>query len=276
MTREPMEFELGETRLFADRWAGTGPTLLLLHAGVADRRSWYTTADRLAGLGTLIAYDRRGFGDTPPSKTPFRHVDDLLAVIDQVADGPIWLVGSSMGGELALDAGLADPDQVAGLVLLAPAISGAPAPARLDLDTQRLSDLIDAAIGAGDLDEVNRLETWLWLQGPASAEDRVGGAARELAVEMNSVVLGNAVAEEAGASDVTAWARLEDIRLPVTVAWGDLDLPFLIARCEELSARLPRGRRRVLTGTAHLPFLERPELVAGVIRDALLDAGEAR
>jgi pimeloyl-ACP methyl ester carboxylesterase len=276
MTRETLQFESGDARLFADRWPGTGPTLVLLHAGVADRRSWYTTADRLAGLGTLIAYDRRGFGETPPSKSEFRHVDDLLAVLDEVADGPTWLVGSSMGGGLALDAALTYPEKIAGLILLAPAISGAPEEGPLDPDTQRLSDLMDAADEAGDLDEVNRLEAWLWLQGPNSPEDRVGGAARELALEMNSVVLRNEVPEGAGASGLKAWDRLESIRLPVTVAWGDLDLTPLVARCEVLSARLPRGRRRVLTGTAHLPYLERPELVAGVIRDALLDAGEAR
>jgi pimeloyl-ACP methyl ester carboxylesterase len=275
MTREPMEFEIGQARLFADRWPGTGPTLVLLHAGVADRRSWYTTADRLAGLGTLIAYDRRGFGETPSSKTEFRHVDDLLAVLDEVADGPTWLVGSSKGGELAVDAALAYPEKIAGLILLAPAISGAPG-SPLDPDSQRLDSLMDAADAAGDLDEVNRLETWLWLQGPSSPEDRVGGTARELALEMNAIVLRNADPPGTGASDVKAWDRLESIRLPVTVAWGDLDLPVMIAQSEVLSARLPRGRRRVLTGTAHLPFLERPELVAGVIRDALLDAGEAR
>jgi pimeloyl-ACP methyl ester carboxylesterase len=271
-----MQFESGDARLFADRWEGTGPTVVLLHAGVADRRSWYTTVDRLSGLGTLIAYDRRGFGETPPSNTTFQHVDDLAALLEQVGDGPTWLVGNSKGGELALDFALAYPEQVAGLILLGPAVSGAPAPGPLDPDSQRLDELIDAADAIGDLDEVNRLETWLWLQGPSSPEDRVGGAARELALAMNAIVLRNGIPEHEGSSEVTAWTRLNTVRLPVTVAWGDLDLPFLVQRCEELSARLPRGRRRLLTGTAHLPSLERPELVAGVIRDALLDAGEAR
>jgi pimeloyl-ACP methyl ester carboxylesterase len=197
-------------------------------------------------------------------------------VLDQVADGPTWLVGSSMGGALALDAAVADPDRVAGLILFAPAVSGAPEPSGLDQATQQLSDQLDVAAAANDLDELNRLETWLWLDGPAGPEDRVGGAPRELALAMNTIVLRNGVPEQAGGSELTAWPRLGQIRVPATVAWGDLDAPYQVARCEELSARLPRGRRRVLTGTAHLPQLERPELVAGVIRDALLDAGEAR
>ncbi len=36
----------------------SGPTVVLLHAGVADRRSWAGTAKRLAGSVDLVAYDR--------------------------------------------------------------------------------------------------------------------------------------------------------------------------------------------------------------------------
>ena len=126
--REPVQFQVPGARLSADRWEGTGTPVVLLHAGVADRRSWYATADQLMGVGTMVAYDRRGFGDSPPSQVPFEHLDDLITVLDQLGEGPAWLVGSSNGGKVALDAALAHTDRGAGLVLLAPAISVAPAP----------------------------------------------------------------------------------------------------------------------------------------------------
>jgi len=117
--RKPVQFQVQGARLSADRWEGPGAPVVLLHAGVADRRSWYATVDQLMGVGTVVAYDRRGFGDSPPSQVPFEHLDDLIAVLDQLGEGPAWLVGSSNGGKVALDAALAHPDRVAGLVLLA-------------------------------------------------------------------------------------------------------------------------------------------------------------
>ena len=51
-------------------------------------------------------------------------------MLDAVGVDRAWLVGSSAGGRVAVDAALAYPERVAGLVLLAPAISGEPTDAR--------------------------------------------------------------------------------------------------------------------------------------------------
>ena len=267
MTRTSLVLDVPGARLAADRWPGAGPTAVLLHAGVADRRSWYAVADRLAGGTSVVAYDRRGHGASASSDAPYRDLDDLVAVLAHVGGAPVWLVGSSMGGRLALDLALARPDLVAGLVLLAPAISGAPPPAALDDDTARLSGLLEAA--DGDLDEVNRLEAWLWLDGPRGPEGRVGGPARQLALDMNAVILGNDVPDDASSVDRDAWSRLHEVAVPVTVAWGDLDLPLLVERCEHLVACVRGARRAVLVGTAHLPYLEQPDAVAALVRAAM-------
>ena len=103
----------GGVTLAGERWDGEGAPVVLLHAGVADRRAWRAVAPQLAA--PAIAYDRRGFGDTPPTPPPYTHLEDLTAVLDAVADEPVWLVGNSMGGALALDAALSIPERLAGL-----------------------------------------------------------------------------------------------------------------------------------------------------------------
>lgn len=260
---QPTPLRLDHVPIVAEQWADIGPPIVLLHAGVCDRRSWYPTAEPLSECGRVIVYDRRGFGDSPVSTESFRHVDDLLALLDHLGE-PAQLVGSSMGGEIALDAALLRPDVVRGLVLLAPAVSGTRQPevSELDPHTQRLIELIQ---GAQDLADLNRLLTWMWLDGPASAEGRVPGAARDLMFAMNDIILRNNVPDTAGEGNLDAWNQLEDMTIPVTVAWGDLDVPFTVDQCQQLVQRIPHAQAHVLPGRAHLPYLEDPAGVAELI-----------
>jgi pimeloyl-ACP methyl ester carboxylesterase len=255
--------------LVGERWAGgAGPTVVLLHEGVADRRGWHQVAGLLAPRVTVVAYDRRGYGESPVSTSEFTNARDLQGVIDGEKVDRAWLVGASAGGGLALDAALLMPDRVAGLVLIGTAVSGAPE-AELDETEQRFDALFEAAIEAGDDAEVNRLDTWFWLDGPGSPEGRVGGAARDLAIEMNAIIIGNDAPEGAGDNGVDAWSRLAEITVPVTVACGALDARFIIERTRELARRLPKASYVELPGVAHQPYLEQPAAVAGLIRDAI-------
>ncbi len=271
MTYEPVQIAVPGATLVGDRWQGAGPAIALLHAGVCDRRSWREVGERLGAAGRdVVAYDRRGFGEVPPAAEPFRHVDDLLAVLDAVSpDAPAWLVGSSMGGGVALDAALEAPERIAGLVLLAPAVSGDPGPGdeAYNAATDGLADAIDAAFTAGAVEECNRLEIRLWLDGPAGPEGRVSGPPRELALDMNRIVLANDVAAESadGASGLDAASRLHEIAIPAIVACGDLDVPIKLESSAELADALPNATYRSLPGRAHLPYLEAPDEIAALI-----------
>ena len=160
-----------------------------------------------------------------------------------------------------------------GLVLIAPAVSGAPRADHSDAKTAPLVHLLEAADAAGDMDEVNRLEMRIWLDGPASPEGRVSGATRDLALAMNGMALRNAAPDGVGASGFDTWGRLDEIRLPTTVACGDLDVPFMIERCEELARRLPGACLKILSSVAHLPYLEQPAMVADLITEAIEPGG---
>ncbi|WP_372495126.1 alpha/beta fold hydrolase [Nocardioides pinisoli] len=100
---------------------GDGPALVFLHAGVADRRMWDGVVETVTDTHTTVAYDRRGFGGTPPHEETYSQTDDLLAVLDAAGVTQATLVGCSQGGKVALDFALAHPDRVAAVVLIAPA-----------------------------------------------------------------------------------------------------------------------------------------------------------
>jgi pimeloyl-ACP methyl ester carboxylesterase len=248
--------------------------VVFLHAGVADRRSWHGVLDLLGDEDLdLVAYDRRGYGGTPlgpPSET-FTHLDDLVAVLDALRIEHAVLVGNSMGGGLALDAAATAPERVAALVLLAASVSGIPEDPDEELDeaTAGLVAALDEAGAAHDPEAENRLLMRLWLDGPGQQEGRVSGPARRLALEMNRIVLAGAVPEDSGMSGLDTWSRLDRIEAPALVAWGELDIPVDLRWYAATAEHLPNGSARPLPGCAHLPSLERPDLVADLVREAV-------
>src|SRR5206468_11312357 len=93
--------DAGRVRLPYDE-AGEGPAVVLLHAGVADRRMWAAHLEPLAAAGyRAIAPDLPGFGDAP---MPAAYTEwlDVLETLDTLGVERAVLVGNSFGGAMAL------------------------------------------------------------------------------------------------------------------------------------------------------------------------------
>ena len=80
----------GQARLAA-QVVGDGDPVVFLHAAVCDSRMWRAQLDAVGASNMAIAYDRRGFGETRAEKEDFSLVADLLAVIDAVGNGAVWV-----------------------------------------------------------------------------------------------------------------------------------------------------------------------------------------
>ena len=179
-----------------------------------------------------------------------------MAVLDAAGiEGAVAVVGCSMGGRLGLDLSLAHPDRVSRLVLIGSACRGAPGPEDWPESYRDLGLALDAADEAGDLDEVNRLEAWMWLDGPSAPEGRVAGAPRSLFLAMNARALASVDPGEE-VDRPSAWDALGQIATPTLVLIGDLDLEDIRETSEGLAERIPGATLEVLEGTAHLPQLE--------------------
>jgi pimeloyl-ACP methyl ester carboxylesterase len=245
---------------------GKGPALVFLHAGVADKRMWRDQLAAFADRFRVVAYDRRGFGETRYKPETFSHMQDLRAVLDGLGIEQANLVGCSQGGRFAVDFTLAYPKRVAKLVLVAPAIGGAPQPEELPDDIDNLLQQAEQAQDQNHHDLVNRIEAHMWLDGPRSADGRVPGSARDLFLRMNIIPLKSpSPGKDEAAKD--SFKKLKQIEAPTLLIWGDLDFPHLQERCALLGKRIKGAQSALMPGTAHLPNLEQPKKF-----NALLDA----
>lgn len=238
----------------------------LSYAAVCDSRMWRAQLDGVRASNKAIAYDQRGFGQTRAGKQDYSAVDDSMAVIDGLADGsPAILVGCSRGGRIALDAALRHPSSVRALILIAPNVTGAPEPI-YPPEIKGVMAELKKAQEARDLDRVNAIKARLWLDGPLAPEGRVTGQVRRLFHDMHAIALRSS---PIGANlDVApAFHRLGEIAAPSLVIWGDLDFPFIQERCRHVAATVLNGSHHELTGAAHLPSLERPADVKGLLAE---------
>jgi pimeloyl-ACP methyl ester carboxylesterase len=258
----------GRARLATVRQgAGGTPQVVFLHTGISDKRSWDEVLDLLSPEMDVVAYDRRGFGTTVYQPEAHDQLVDLLAVLDSLELGQVVLIGNSRGGQIALDFALTHPDRVAALVLVAPAVSGAPAVDDVDIDPVEAAIWADlaAADAAGALDALNLGEIRLWLDGPHAPEGRVDGDRRQLALDMNRIALRAASPGHEPAPPLEAWTRLGEVRCPTLVVVGDLDLRHIQERCRHLAAEIPGAQLEVMEAAAHLPGLEQPAAFADLL-----------
>jgi len=125
---ELSRLEIGDNLHLAYRHrTGRGPTLIFLPGYMSDMEGGKATAlDAWAEQEgrAMLRFDYSGCGASDgdfEEQTLAGWRADVLAMIDEVVEGPVVLVGSSMGGWLMLLAALARPERVAGLVGIAPA-----------------------------------------------------------------------------------------------------------------------------------------------------------
>lgn len=241
--------------------AGRTP-ILFLHADVCDSRMWGREMVTLAAARRCAAFDRRGFGGTAAAHERYDNVDDTIAVLDALGIERALLVGCSHGGRVAVDTALAHPPRVAGLALVCAGIGGAPQSGAW-VDDPRLAAIYAQWLDAekrGDRPTLVRLAARVWLDGPLESDGRVGGAVRNLFVDMMSTSLVAPEADDLRILGDTAYARLSSIAVPTLVAWGPLDEPDTVATMRQAAATIPRAQSFEIPGTAHLPNLERPDL----------------
>lgn len=246
---------------------GDGLPVVFLHAGVCDNRMWHEQMRLAADNGWhAIAYDRRGYGDAESADEPFSHLDDLEAVLDAFDIHAAIFVGCSMGGGLGIDFALLHPGRVIGLVLIGTSVTGAPWSATAEESAIEMAE--EDAWERGDLDLLNKVQAHEWLDGPRAQSGRVSGSVRDLFLDMNAKALAKSeLTQEEPRPD--AWSRVETIAAPTMLLVGEEDFSAIIERHEHLSETIPTSFAAVLEGVAHIPTIERPDLINRMLEEFL-------
>jgi pimeloyl-ACP methyl ester carboxylesterase len=119
--------DIPRPRLAYHLTAGAGPTIVFLPGYASDMNGTKAVALEAWARAAGRAYLRFDYAGCGQSEGAFEEQsladwrDDVLAMLDDAVQGPAILVGSSLGGWLMLLAAKARPDQVVGLVGIAPA-----------------------------------------------------------------------------------------------------------------------------------------------------------
>ncbi|WP_255306195.1 alpha/beta fold hydrolase [Streptomyces sp. Wb2n-11] len=240
----------------AYREAGSGPSLVFLHGGFLDHRMWEEQIRAFAPHYRVIAFDARGHGGSDNAAGPFRHADDVAALLRGLEAAPAVLVGVSMGGATAVDCALEHPELVRAVVVSG---VGTSEPAFGDSWTLDVFAAQEQALATGDatgwVDAFMRF-TFGPHRGPGAVDPDVVRRVREMALG----TLGKHTPDEPDHRvPVTAtWERAVGIAVPACAINGAVDAPDNLAMADRLMRLVPDGRTVTLPDTAHYPNMENP------------------
>jgi pimeloyl-ACP methyl ester carboxylesterase len=255
---------------------GEGPPLVLIHGSPGALQGMVATvADALAADHRVVMVDRPGHGWSRPPRHGRHDVETnvrmLRAGLARLGVERPVLVGHSYGGATALRWAVEHPDEVAGLVLLAPAaFPDFPEPLwvfnflRLPLLGRLLTDALVVPIGRL---LIGLFEPRAFLPNPAP--EAYLGYSRALYLRPATFL---AMAEE--------YRTLPEQLRPLAARYGELRVPTVVIgaaedrvtrtpqQAERLAREIPEAELVVLPDTGHELFWEHPEAVVEAVRRA--------
>jgi pimeloyl-ACP methyl ester carboxylesterase len=258
--------------------AGSGPAVVLVHAGLADRRMWGHQFEVLARDHRVIRYDWRGYGDSDEAAGDVAHHEDLLALMDALDVDSAALVGCSYGGAHAIDVALLAPERVTHLALIASWLHGHPFPPhmlaefgrfptgipkeRLDGYNGRTAEHVDRA----DIAAMAENNVRVMVVGPDRERSAIDAGVLEEALDMARGVFSrmwNGPLSTDRHLQPAAVGRLQEIDVPTLVINGLVDVNGVqeVADMFTDPGGIKNARRLDLADTGHLPPLERPREV---------------
>jgi 3-oxoadipate enol-lactonase len=246
--------EVNGARLYFEL-AGQGRSLVLIHGGLVNHHLWNDQFDEFAQFYQVLRYDARGYGQSSTPTGPFSHPADLKALLDSLGIAQAYVLGLSMGGHIAIDFTLTQPDRVAALIPVASGLGGY----QFDANPQLRAEMHEA-YEQHDLARAVELSLQLWTDGPRRQPDQVNAAAREKirALTLHTFSLPDFPNEWELAMQPPAFERLDEIHVPTLIVAGDQDVPDILKIADVLEAKIAGAQKMIIPNAAHHLNVEQP------------------
>jgi pimeloyl-ACP methyl ester carboxylesterase len=259
-------------------------TVVYVHGLGGSSTNWTDLAGTLSSRWHGLAVDLPGFGRSEP--LPSRdyslraHAATVASFLESL-DGPVHLVGNSLGGAVALTVAADHPSLVRTTTLVSPAVPDLrPAPARLGDGKLALAaiPLIGARtrreLAAEDVGTRLRRTMRLCYADPGCVSEAafalaVAEAAERLdlpwVAEAMQRSLGGLVGTWFARGAGSLWAAAARVACPTLVVWGERDRLISVRKARRTVATVPRARLLRLPDVGHVAQMECPVLVARAI-----------
>lgn len=247
--------------------AGNGPAVLLIQGLGLSGRFWYRQVPALAQYFRVITFDNRGAGKSDKPDEPYtisQMAEDARALLDHLGIAKAHVIGASMGGYIAQELAISHPERVEKLVLLCTHLGG---PEYLAA-TQNLWREILNVSGLSLADIYRRGIRY-------SVTPEFFEKHKDVVEELVRMRLEEPQPPHAFQRQFTAAAQFEarerasSIRAPTLVLAGEEDKVVPLEFAKKLAATIPNARLVVVSGAAHLLFIEKAEEVNKTILEFL-------
>lgn len=262
----------GQPIAYAIRGAGT-PLVLIAGTGYPGATWPNEFVAPLAERHTVVTFDHRGTGATPPSADPYStrlFAHDALGLIDGLGLGSAHVLGHSMGGRVAQWMALDRPERIRSLILAAtgPGQFRADRPVTRGIPVHAAKDL--AEMGYERYMREHIAATFFTPEFAAAHPERV----RWLhdAFWTHRPDLENYLRHVVARQEHQTAERLGEIRSPALVLIGDRDTAAMgtgmhTEQSDFLMKHLPNATGRIIAGVAHGYFWQAPEETARIVLD---------
>ena len=243
------------------------PTVVFSNSLGTDFRVWDPLLACFGEGLRVIRYDKRGHGLSQATPAPYAiedHVADLAALLDHLGVQAAVVVGLSVGGLIAQGLSARRPDLVRGLVLCDTAHKIGPP----EMWDQRI-----AAIEAGGIEALADAIMERWFS-DSFRRDRPA----ELAGWRNMLVrtpVEGYLGTGAAIRNADMTERAKTIPVPTLCVGGSEDGSTPPELVGTLAGLIPGARFEVVEGAGHLPCVEAPEALAGLIEGFFAETGLA-